>query len=154
MRRAALIAVACALLVAVAGCGGGGGVASGATVSVYVAAPLCAGAKRALAGEGGRAGSVRVRAVCLPDERAGTGLDLAAVGANARRASEDSTTVAYLEPADPAANKFTEPILKSAGIGWTTASSGEAAMAQALHAISGADTSSLRDAVRESLDGS
>jgi hypothetical protein len=154
MRRAALISVSCALLGALTGCGGGGGVSSGATVSVYVAAPLCAGAERALATAGGRAGRVRVRAVCLPGERRGGRLDLATLGANARRATEDSTTVAYLEPADPAATKFSTPILESAEIGWIEASSGQAAMGRALRAVSGADTSSLRDAVRESLDGS
>jgi hypothetical protein len=144
------MALAVALL---GGCGGGEGVARGATVSVYVAAPLCSGARRALSEAGGRAGEVEVRAVCLPAERVGERLALARVGANARRAGEDSTTVAYLQTADRAVTRFTNPILESAEIGWVESSSGQAAMARILHAISAADTSSLRDAVRESLDG-
>jgi hypothetical protein len=160
MRRARAFHLACAIAAAAAtcgggalvGCGGGGGISSGATVSVYVAAPLCAGAERALAQAGARASSVRVRATCLPGESAGSRLDLAVVGANARRATEDSTAVAYLEPADPAATRFSIPILESAEIGWVEASSGEAAMGRVLRAISGADSSSLRDAVREALE--
>jgi hypothetical protein len=137
----------------IVGCGGQEGVASGATVSVYVAAPLCAGARQALSAAGDRAGSVRLRAVCLPSERRSARLDLATVGANARRATQDSASVAYLETADPAVTKFTNPILEAAEIGWVESSSGDAAMARVLHAISAAETMFLRDAVRESLDG-
>ncbi len=154
MRRVPALLAICALAVFAPGCGGGGGVSSGATVSAYVAAPLCAGARRALSRAGGEAGSVRLRAVCLPSARAGGGLDLATVGANARRATEDSTAIAYLEAPDAAAARFTDPILESAGIGWTQSDSGEAAMQHVLHAVSESSTSSLRNDVREALDGS
>jgi hypothetical protein len=115
-----------------------------------VIAPLCVGAKRELAREVARAGSVavgasdvRVRAVCLPSARSGGRLSLATVGANARRATEDSTSVAYLEPPDRAANRFSDPILESAGIAWIASNSGKTAMAHLLHAIAESDAGFL-----------
>jgi hypothetical protein len=145
---AALAAVACALLGA--GCGEGGGVAKGATVTAYVAAPLCAGAKRE-ASESGEVDSVRVQVACLPNTRNSTRLNLATVGANARRATEDSTTIAYLEAPEPAASRFTHPILESAGIPWIESSSGEAAMSRLLHAVQESNSGS-RASVREALN--
>jgi hypothetical protein len=144
--------LALALLALGAGVGGCGaaGVSNGATVSVYVEAPLCAGAESALAREGDTAGDVRVHAVCLPTPRHGTRLDLAAVGADARRASEDSTTIAYLRPAGPA-GRFSQPILESAGIATISGSSGATAMVRLLHVVAEADSSSLRDSIREAL---
>jgi hypothetical protein len=136
-----------ALLVAASGCGGGGGVQEGATVTAYVEAPLCAGAQRAL--ERAEAGSVRVRAVCLADSRDGGGQDLASVGANARRATEDAATIAYLEP--PATPSFSRPIVEAAEIPLLRSPSGEKAMDQLLGAIAGADSGSLRDSVSEAL---
>lgn len=144
--------IACALAALIGGCGGDGGVSSGATVSVYVSAHLCAGAKRELAPEEGRAGSVRIRVVCLASERDGNGLSLAAIGANARRATEDSTAMAYIEGPNSDAARFSRPIVESAGIAWISGSSGEAAMGQVLRAIAEADSSSLRDSVREALN--
>ena len=124
----------------------------GATVSVYVSASLCAEAEAALAAAGGRAGEVRVRAVCLAPARAGTRIDLAATGANARRATEDSSTVAVVGDADPAATRFTRPILAEAGIALVTSQSGRRAMSQILSAIDQADTSSsLRESLYDSL---
>lgn len=152
MRCFAAILVACALAAAGGGCGGDGGVEEGATVSVYVDAGLCAGAQQALVDAGGQAGSVRVRATCLAPAREGRRVALATVGANARRASEDSAAVAYLEGPDPAVARFAHPIIESAGIGWTESSSGATAMRQALRAIADADPSQLRDEVRETLE--
>lgn len=147
-RKAALIA-ACALLLA-AGCGGSG-VGGGATVSVYVSAPLCAGAERELAREGARAGDVRVRLVCLEDGEGGR-LDLAATGANARRAVEDSTTVAYVGEPDPAATRFSRPILDAAGIAQLSRLSGAVAMHRVLRALRQADgSSSPRESVHDAL---
>jgi len=123
-------------------------------VGVYVDSGLCAGAKQALAEAGGKAGDLRVRAVCLSPAEAGDRLDLAIAGANARRATEDSTAVAYLESVGAKAARFTHPILDSAGIPWAAASSGQAAMEQTLGAIAEADPGSLRDQVGEALDAS
>jgi hypothetical protein len=149
-RAAVLTAVACALLGA-SGCGEGEGAANGARVTAYVEAPLCAAAQRQLASEGARAGSLRVKAVCLPSPRTGARLSLATVGANARRASEDSAAIAYLGPLDPAAGRFSHPILDSAGIAWITDSSGAIAMGRLLDAVREADPTSLRESVRGSL---
>lgn len=148
-RKAALIA-ACALLLA-AGCGGSG-VGGGATVSVYVSAPLCAGAERELAREGARAGDVRVRLVCLKEAEGGGRLDLAAIGANARRAVEDSTTVAYVGEPDPAATRFSRPILDAAGIAQLSRLSGAVAMHRVLRALRQADASSSpRESAHDAL---
>ncbi len=140
-----------ALLAAAVGCGESGGVAAGATVTAYVEAPLCAEAERELAKEGGQAGDVRVRAVCLERVDDGKRLDLATVGANARRATEDSAAVGYLEP--PVTPSFSRPIVEAANIAVVRTSSGKTAMAQLLHAIAEADDSSpLRDQVRQNLN--
>ncbi len=146
-----LLATVGVLLVAGVGCGEESGVARGAEVTVYVEAPLCAGAEQELAREGGRAGDLRVRAVCLEGTGQGKQLDLATVGANARRATEDSSTIAYLEP--PVTPSFSRPIVEAASIAVIRTSSGKAAMARLLDAIRAADdSSSLRDQVRKTLN--
>jgi hypothetical protein len=139
-------------LAAVAGCGGGEGVASGATVNVYVGAGLCRGAREALSRQQGRAGEVEVRALCLRPVVAGKRFDLAIQGANARRASEDSTAVAFLEAKGKPA-EFAKPIVEEAGIAFVEAAAGEVAMERVLRAIADAGTSgSLRGKVREALE--
>jgi hypothetical protein len=149
-RKVGLAVVACALLVAAAGCGGESGVATGASVAAYVEAPLCAGAKRELAKRDGKAGEVRVRAVCLAPATAGRGVDLASVGANARRATQDSASVAYVE--EPVRPSFSRPIVESASIAVIRDRSGAAAMGRLLKAIRDSGTAgSLRESVRENL---
>jgi hypothetical protein len=133
------------------GCGESEGVAAGATVAAYVEAPLCAEAERELAKEGRRAGEVRIRAVCLESVDSGQGTDLAQVGTNARRATEDSASVGYLEL--PVTPSFSRPIVEAANIAVIRTSSGKTAMAQLLRAIAEADdSSSLRDSVRKNLN--
>ncbi len=149
-RRAAAALVVLALGVGVIGCGEAG-VSSGATVDAYVGAPLCAEAKRELAKHGARAGDVEVQVLCLASVDQRGRLDLATIGANARRATEDSAAIAYVEPAGPA-NRFSRTILEEAGIAWTTSISGASAVARVLRAVSEADTNSLRDSVREALE--
>jgi hypothetical protein len=142
--------LAVALTVGVAACGGGD--ASGATVSVYVAAPLCAGAKSELAKHGATAGHFNVAARCLaPSERGGGGVDLATVGSNSRRATEDTSAVATLESPGPG-NKFSRPILESAGIPLVTSSSGRKGMKQVIEAVESAGTSGVRESVRGALE--
>lgn len=124
----------------------------GATVRVYVAAPLCAGAERELARGGGEAGDVRVRIVCLPSAESSQKLDLARIGANARRATEDATTIAYVGEPTRAATRFSEPILEAAGIAQLTETSGAAAMSKLLRAVNEADDgASLRQSVNDEL---
>jgi hypothetical protein len=147
--KAVLATAVGVLLLGSTGCGEGEGTAAGATVAAYVEAPLCVGARRELASEGGRAGSVRVRAVCLKGVREGRRLDLATVGANARRATEDSATVAYVEA--PATPSFSRPIVEAANVAVIRDRSGQVAMQRLLGAIGEAGSGSLRDAVREAL---
>lgn len=139
------------LLVVVSGCGGSE-VASDATVIAYVEASLCPGAKRELRSQGGRAGELRVRAVCLPSPHQAKRLDLATLGANARQATEDSTAVAYLEAPNPKAARFTHPILETAEIPWIADSSGAAAMSKLLKLLEAADSGSLRGQLQEALN--
>jgi hypothetical protein len=134
-----------------AGCGGDEGVAAGATVRVYVGAELCPEAQRALRSEGGDAGNVNLEAVCLkPTGRPGS-LDLATIGANARRATEDSSAIAYVESKGPA-TRFAQTIVEEAGIAWTLASSGKTAAGRVLKAVEAAGSGSLRDEVRTTLE--
>ncbi|HEX7058786.1 MAG TPA: hypothetical protein VF176_02945 [Solirubrobacterales bacterium] len=152
MRRAPVLFLACVLLAGFTGCGAADGVSSGATVSVYVAKPQCAGALRELARANGRAGDVRVRAVCLRGAASENGWNLATIGANARRASEDSTTVGYIAEPSPTPIRFSATILDAAGIAQISGASGSIAMSTLLRAIRQAgDASSLRESVRDEL---
>jgi hypothetical protein len=93
-----------------------------------------------------------VRAVCLPQAEGPRRLDLAAIGANARRATEDSSAVGYIGEPTRAATRFSEPILEEAGIAQLPTSSGTTAMAALLRAIRQApDTGSLRGSVNDEL---
>lgn len=148
--RFALTIVGGCLLVGMVGCGSQD-VAEDATVSVYVSDPLCVGAKRELARSGSRAGGLDLRTVCL-DDRAAEGTRLAAIGAAARRATEDSSSIAYVGTADPVAVRFSEPILEEADIPRVSAVSGSAGMATLIHALRRADDSgSLRESLSEEL---
>jgi hypothetical protein len=122
-------------------------------VSIYVAEPLCAEAERELAQDGAEAGDVRVRAVCLPSTESARGLDLARIGANARRATEDSTAIGYIGEPTRSASRFSEPILEGAGIAQLAETSGAAAMRKLLDAVAEADDSgSLRASVVDALE--
>ncbi|MFI5027743.1 MAG: hypothetical protein ACHQCF_02020 [Solirubrobacterales bacterium] len=128
------------------GCGSGGEVTAGATVTVYVSAPLCAGAKDELGRRGGSADAVRVRVACLEDAQRGGRLDLATTGANARRATEDSTAVGLAaRPGREAA--FARPILTEAGIALITSRSGARAIDKVLADLTSRGDSSPREAV-------
>jgi hypothetical protein len=155
------VAALLALAIAVGAAGGGEeeGVAAGATVTAYVEAPLCKRPAFLLMPTDGD-GSMSVKFVCVPAARGpglsqgvgdGRQVSLAIAGANARRATEDSRTVAYLSAPDPAVNRFTHPILEAAGIGWITAENQMEAEQQLGRILIDADTSSLRADVREAL---
>jgi hypothetical protein len=151
LKTLGLAAMAALVLAAMAACGEDEGVAEGAAVTAYVGAPLCAGATQELARRDGKAGELRVRVVCLSSPRTPTKLDLAQVGANARQATEDSTTVAVLEPPDTTASRFSAPILETAGIAPVQTSSGARGMRRLLDAIEASHSGSLRESVREEL---
>jgi len=110
------------------GCGSDGGVAKGAQVNVYVTEPLCGGAEAELARQGAEAGDLRPQVVCLPSAESSQGLDLAQIGANARRATEDSSAIAYIGERTNAASRFSAPILEPADIPQYAGMTGSAAM--------------------------
>ncbi len=158
MPRLPTIAIACLLGAALlAGCGEGGAEA-GARVTVYVSAPLhgaeaaagrrlCAGARSEAARGGGAVEDLELDVVCL-DAAGGEGRwTLARVGANARRATEDSTTVAYVGEPDPRARKQSRPIVAAAEIAELGDLSGEEAVARVSAAIAEGDASEPRQAV-------
>jgi hypothetical protein len=146
----AALLVAAALGLAIAGCGGGD--ASGATVSVYVAAPLCAGAKAELGSHGATAGHFTVAVRCLASsEKSGGGVNLATDGSNSRRATADTSAVATLELPGPG-TKFTRPILESAEIPLVTSASASEGMKRILKAVEGAGSSGVRGSVSEALE--
>lgn len=142
-RGAAATALCLVAILAGAGCGEGGSVADGATVTVYVAKALCGEAKEALADEGGKAGKLRVRAICVPSAEAGRRLDLAQIGANARRAAEDSGSVGYIGEPTRAASRFAATILAEVGIRQYAAMRGGVAMRRLLRTLR-EDSPSLR----------
>jgi hypothetical protein len=149
VRGLPLAALAAAAL-AIAGCGGSD--SEGATVSVYVAAPLCAGAKSELASHGANAGHFMVAVRCLaPSEKSGGGVDLATDGSNSRRATSDSSAVAALEPPGPG-TRFTRPILESAEVPLVTSASAQKGMSRIISAIEGAGSSGVRGSVSEALE--
>lgn len=126
------IAAAAALLIALsAGCGSTESASNGEEYrTVYVSAPLRGpsgeagraivdGAKLALADAGGEAGGVEIRAIYL-DDTSVTGKrarwDPVAAGANAREATEDASTIAYIGELESGATRTSLPITNQAGI--------------------------------------
>ncbi len=95
-------------------------------MTVYVSLPLTGpraaegrdavdGARLALEGAGGRAGSLEVRAQFLDDANGRT-WDPVAVGANARRAVQDSSAAAYIGELDSEPTRGSLPITNDAGL--------------------------------------
>jgi hypothetical protein len=96
---------------------------------------------------------VRVRTVCLPSAESSQKLDLARIGANARRATEDSTAIGYIGEPTRSASRFSEPILENAGIAQLTATPGATAMKKLLQAVTEAgNAGSLRASVNNDLE--
>lgn len=140
--------VVAAFAAALSGCGTGGA-ESGATVTVYVVPPLCQEARRVVDAADRQAGDLKVRLLCLRRvEREGQA-DLAMAGANARRATEDSSAVAYLEAPGRAA-PFSQSIVEKADIAWVRTSSAAPVVRRILKAIEG-DSSSPRKAVLDEV---
>lgn len=158
MSRLPPILVACLLgAVLASGCGEGGAEA-GARVTVYVSAPLhgadaavgrrlCAGARDGAAKAGGEVEDLKLEVVCLDAAGDGGRWTLAKVGSNARTATEDSTSVAYVGEPDPRARKQSRPIVDAAEIAEISGVSGEEAVAAVIAAIREGDAGKPRDAV-------
>jgi branched-chain amino acid transport system substrate-binding protein len=113
---------------------------SGGTVTVYASVPrhgvshaagaaVAAGQRLALADAGGRAGDLRVRLVSLDSTEPGDRLwDPEQVNANAERAADDDTTIAYLGEVDYGASAVSVPITNDAGILQVSAGDGLASL--------------------------
>jgi branched-chain amino acid transport system substrate-binding protein len=107
---------------------GGGGTASGSTLTVYSslprqgasrvqAIPIEEGAKLALSERGGKAGKFKVKYVPLDDATAAAGKwDAGPTSANARKAANDKSTIAYLGEYNSGASAISIPILNEGGI--------------------------------------
>ncbi len=129
-RPGAAVALTLAVLAGIwSGCASpGSGIEAGEQVTVYVSNPLrgpegsqgrdvADGARLALADAGGKVGELAVRARYLDDtggHGAHAGWSAAAAAANARRAAEDSTAIAYLGDFDSGATRFSLPITNEA----------------------------------------
>lgn len=161
MSRLPIVLVLAALAAMLAGGCGEEGAASGATVRIYVSAPLRgdeAGAGRRLcaearerAAQGDPGEELKLRVVCLDASGAGGAWTLARVGANARRATEDSTTVAYVGEPDPRAREQSGPIVDAAEIAELGGFSGREAVAKVATAIAEGDESEPRASVFDAL---
>jgi hypothetical protein len=124
----AVAAVVAVLACTWSGCASpGSGIEAGEHVTVYVSSPLrgpeasqgrdvADGARLALANARGRVGGLAVRARYLDDTGPGAdvGWSPAAAAANARRAAEDSTAIAYLGDFDSGATRSSLPITNQA----------------------------------------
>jgi len=76
-----------------------------------------------------------LRVVCLPSAESSRKLDLSQIGANARRATEDSSSIAYIGERARAASRFSAPILNAAEIQQYAGISGSVAMNELLGAL-------------------
>lgn len=150
------------LALVVAGCGEGGA-EEGARLNVYVSAPL-SGAEADVGGRvcdearqearrAGEPGGFELRVVCLDAAGAEGRWTLARVGANARRATEDSTAVAYLAEPEPAARRQSIPIVEAAGIAELSGLQGREAVARVAAAIEESDSDDPRQAVFDAAQG-
>lgn len=126
---AAIAVLAAALGLLGPGCGEEGA-QPGATLTVYLSVPVSGteagpagegravarGARAALADVGGRAGDFRVRLRVLDHTGGGGGWDPVVVADNARRATEDSSAIAYIGDLGAGPTRTSLPITNEAGI--------------------------------------
>jgi branched-chain amino acid transport system substrate-binding protein len=122
--RPAIVVLLLALFLA--GCGFSGSASIDAPVTVYVSLPLTGprgddgrdaadGVRLALEQAQGKAGSIVVQAQYLDDAR-GRAWDPVAVGANSRKAVQDSSAAAYIGELDSEPTRASVPITNDAGI--------------------------------------
>jgi len=143
------------VVVALVGSGcGEEGAREGAELTVYVSAPgqrLCEEARAEAQGMK-TTGDHTLRVVCLGtgSENGGT---LAKVGSNARRATEDSTTVAYIGEPDRETRKQSQPILNAAEIAQLANLNGREAIETVSAAIDEGDSDDPRAAVYDAIEG-
>jgi hypothetical protein len=149
----AVLVLALAMAALAAGCGEEGA-EEGAVLTVYVSAPgqrLCDEA-RAQARGARTTEDHTLRVVCL-DVETGDGGTLAKVGSNARRATEDSTTVAYVGEPGREMRKQSRPILDTAEIAQLGELNGRKAIDTVIAAIDEGDSGDPRAAVYDAIEG-
>lgn len=101
---------------------------------------------------GNKAGELRVRVVCLPAVEGDGRLDLAQIGANARRATQDSSAVGYIGEPTNAATRFSSTILEAAELAQLPGPNGATSMTKLLKAIAEApDGTNPRQPVHDEL---
>jgi hypothetical protein len=131
-------------------------------VSVYVSAPmqgpeaaagerLCAEA-REQAAQGRGDSRLKLRVICLDASGRSGDWSLAQVGANAREATEDSTTVAYVGEPDVEARRQSGPILRAADIAQLEGGRGREAVAQVQAALEEGDADDPRATVYDAVE--
>jgi hypothetical protein len=161
-RWAAGVLVLLFLSALVTGCGEGGA-EEGARLNVYASAPLsgaeaevgrriCDEARQG-ARQAGEPGGFELGVVCLDAAGPEGRWTLAQVGANARRATEDSTAVAYLAEPHRAAQRQSLPIVEAAGIAELSDMTGRASIAAVAAAIEESDSDDPRQAVLDAVEG-
>jgi hypothetical protein len=151
--RGSLLLLTAVFAVTVAGCGEEGA-QEGAELTVYVSAPgqrLCDEARAEAQGKRTTEDHT-LRVVCLGTGSKGGGT-LAKVGSNARRATEDSTTVAYVGEPDREARKQSQPILSAAEIAQLANLNGGEAIQTVIAAINEGDSDDPRAAVYDAIEG-
>jgi branched-chain amino acid transport system substrate-binding protein len=135
LRVRGLAVLSCLLVVSalgIAACGGGdnggGGKASGSTLTIWSslprqgasrvqAIPIEQGAALALKERGGKVGKYKVQDTPLDDSTAAAGQwDAGPTSSNARKASQDKSTIAYIGEYNSGASAISIPILNEAGI--------------------------------------
>ncbi|HEY6729711.1 MAG TPA: hypothetical protein VI039_01665 [Solirubrobacterales bacterium] len=131
-------------------------------MTAYVSAPLggadVGGGKalcrqvREAVGDGFEEGDLRVEVTCLDAGDGEGGWTLAQVGANARRATEDSAAIAFIgEPA--AARRQSRPIVEAAGIAELGGLGRRQAIATILAVSEEGGQSDPRQAVLDAVEG-
>lgn len=152
MTRAGAMAAIVLAAGALSGCGAGS--ASGTKIlTVYLSLPMhgdrgaegeavAHGAQLGLKQAHGEAGGVRVRAVYLDDTGGSAAWDPVSTAANARRAAEDTSTIAFIGDLDDGATRTSLPITNQADI--LQISPGSTAVDLTRHVSSGLDPALYR----------
>ncbi len=94
-----------------------------------------------------------MRVICLDATGPGGRWTLAKVGANARRATEDSTSIAYIGEPDPAARRQSRPIVEAAGMVEFGVTGGRQAIEEVFTALQKEDASDPRQAIFDAVEG-
>jgi hypothetical protein len=150
--RAVLLLLVAGLLLGASGCGEEGA-EEGATLNVYVSAPgqrLCDEAREQAAQGGGS--DFELRVVCLDASGPEGNWTLAKVGSNARRATEDSASIAYIGEPTRAARKQSQPIIEAAEIAAMGSRNGNEAIKAITAALEEDDSDDPRAAVYDAIE--